>query len=154
MEHVRPAGPDDLARCAELLAAARHEAKASRGGELLGALHAGQATVDAWAAEGPSRILLIGVFAGATVGLATGHLPGEALADGRHLGRVDCCYVEPGAREVGVGTALVEGLLSWFVAQGCTDIDALALPGDRATKQLYETAGFKARLLVLHRPLG
>jgi hypothetical protein len=76
------------------------------------------------------------------------------LDEKRRLGRIECCYVEVGAREVGVGEALVNELLAWFSAEGCTDVDALALPGDRRTKQLYETSGFKARLLTLHRPLG
>jgi GNAT superfamily N-acetyltransferase len=153
VEHVRPAAPADLARCAELLAAARQEANGSRGGLLLEALSTGRPTVDGWAADGQSRLLLVGIFADAIVGLATGPVAEEALPGGRRLGRVDFCYVEPGARQVGVGAALVEELLSWFAVHGCTDVDAPALPGDRDTKQLYETAGFKARLLVLHRPL-
>lgn len=154
MEHVRPAGPEDLARCEELLSAAWLESKLSRGGELLGHLSPDRPTVEGWVAEGPSRVLLVGTFAGVTVGMATGSLAGEMPARGRRLGRVDCCYVEPEARQVGVGAALLEGLLGWFAEHGCTDVDAQALPGDRATKQLYETAGFKARLLTLHRPLG
>ena len=33
-------------------------------------------------------------------------------------------------------------------------MDALALPGDRTTKQRLEAAGFTARLLTLSRRLG
>lgn len=154
MEHVRPAGPEDLARCEELLSAALRDSKLSRGGELLGDLSPDRPTVEGWVAEGPSRVLLVGTFAGVTVGIAAGSLAGGILGGGRRLGRVECCYVEPAARQVGVGAALVDELLGWFAENGCTDVDAHALPGDRATKQLYETAGFKARLLTLHRPLG
>lgn len=111
-------------------------------------------TVEGWVAGGSSRVLLVGTFAGVTVGIAAGSLAGEVVSSNRRLGRVDWCYVEPGARQVGVGAALVEELLRWFGEHGCTDVDANALPGDRATKQLYETAGFKARLLTLHRQLG
>ena len=166
-EAVRTAGVEDLARCVELVGAAQQEARTVRGGELLAVLGgvptaaAGAAgahgradpaaLVDAWASGDPSRVLLVGTFEEATVGLGTGH-----LVDGgaRRLGRIDCCYVEPGARQVGVGAALIEGLLGWFETRGCSDVDSVALPGDRSTKQLLETAGFKARLLVLHRTLG
>jgi hypothetical protein len=49
---------------------------------------------------------------------------------------------------------LMEAAVSWCAAQGCTEVDALALPGDRATKQRLEAAGFTARLLTLNRRLG
>ena len=72
----------------------------------------------------------------------------------RRLGRVECCYVEPAARQVGVGTSLLAGMVGWLAEVGCTDVEAPALPGDRTSKQLLEAAGFKARLLPLHRPIG
>ncbi len=148
---MRRAGPGDLARCAELLAEAAEEANYSRGGELAEGLSERRTTVEEWAEEGIRRG---GEFEGATVGLGAGLVAEAVLGDGRRLGRIECCFVETGAREVGVGEALVEELLAWFTAQGCTDVDALALPGDRRTKQLYEHSGFKARLLTLHRPLA
>lgn len=43
--------------------------------------------------------------------------------------------------------------LDWFVGAGCTGVDALALPGARATKNFFEENGFTARLLVVHRRL-
>ena len=137
---MRRAGPGDLARCAELLAEAAEEADHPRGGELAKGLSERRTTVEEWAEGG---ILLVGEFEGATVGLGAGLVAEAVLGDGRRLGRIECCFVEPGAREVGVGEALVEELLAWFTAQGCTDVDALALPGDRRTKQLYENSGFK-----------
>lgn len=144
MEHVRPATAADLAECAALLARARAEVVGQRGGSLL--VGDGEVSVEAWWAEGPTRRLLVGEFDGALVGVASGHLAGDR-------GTVDCCYVRPEARRVGVGGALVDALTAWFAKAGCTGVDAPALPGDRDTKQLYEAAGFKARLLVLHRPL-
>ena len=53
-------------------------------------------------------------------------------------------YVNPAQRRRGRGRALVA------VARDKADArDALALPGDRATKSLYESVGWKARLLTL-----
>ena len=72
---------------------------------------------------------------------------------GRVSGLIECCYVEPDARGVGVGSSLMEAAVAWGRDQGCTDVDALALPGDRQTKQRLEAAGFTARLLTLSRRL-
>jgi hypothetical protein len=48
----------------------------------------------------------------------------------------------------------MEAAVGWCVAAGCEEVDALALPGDRSTKQRLEAAGFSARLLTLSRRLG
>ncbi len=37
--------------------------------------------------------------------------------------------------------------------RNCFGIDALALPGDRETKNFFESFGLKARQLVVHRSL-
>ena len=67
---------------------------------------------------------------------------------------LDACYVEPGARGVGLGRLLLDAAVAWLEAQGCPGVDGVALPGDRAAKSFYESAGFKARLLTMHRALG
>ena len=38
-------------------------------------------------------------------------------------------------------------------AAGAIGVDALALPGDRATKNFFETFGLKARAIVVHLSL-
>jgi GNAT superfamily N-acetyltransferase len=54
-------------------------------------------------------------------------------------------FVEP--------TFRLQGLAASFIAtlrrDGVSIIDGLALPGDRATKSLYESIGWKARLLTM-----
>ncbi|MGH9181071.1 MAG: hypothetical protein ACRDY5_05080 [Acidimicrobiales bacterium] len=45
-------------------------------------------------------------------------------------------------------------LLAWFGDRRCAGIDAVALPGQRATKNFFEGNGFTARLIVMHRRLG
>jgi len=151
VEAARPAEASDLDRCHELLAQALTANRTRRGAALLiSAVGTDPAILlERWQA-GPHARLLVGTYDDAVVGLAAGML--ERIG-ARLVGRVECCYVEPDARAVGVGGALIEGLIGWFAGVGCTDVDALALPGDRSTKQLLEAAGFKARLLVLHRPL-
>ena len=90
-------------------------------------------------------------FLGAGLAAATTFTRGGTTV---RSGRIECCYVEEAARGVGVGTALTESVVAWCAEQGCRDIDALALPGDRHSKQRLEAAGFTARLLVLNRPLS
>jgi GNAT superfamily N-acetyltransferase len=149
VEDARPARPDDLERCATLLDAALAEFAGHRGGAHVGPLD-GAALLATWSAAGDDRAFLVGTFDRAVVGLAAGALD---RADGIVLGRIECCYVQPEARAVGVGASLTRALLEWFSANGCREVDAIALPGDRSTKQLLEAAGFKTRLLVLRRSL-
>ncbi|MEZ5279931.1 MAG: GNAT family N-acetyltransferase [Acidimicrobiales bacterium] len=77
----------------------------------------------------------------------------EHLRSGDALGVIDDIFVEPEAREVGLGEAMVELAVEWCRQRQCIGIDAHALPGNRATKNFFESFGFKARLLVVHRPL-
>ena len=155
MEAVRRAEAGDLDRCRELLADAIEAMQDQRGAALLLADRAEPETgpgsvIERWDAD-PETEVLVGTFSDAVVGIAVGTL--TRLGE-RRVGRIECFYVEPDARAVGVGQAMVGSLVDWFAAHGCTDVDAVALPGDRSSKQLLESSGFKARLLVLHRSLG
>jgi len=58
---------------------------------------------------------------------------------------VEAVYVAPPARRRGVATQVLTTLL----ALSDPPLDAYALPGDRATKSLYESIGWKARLLTM-----
>jgi GNAT superfamily N-acetyltransferase len=119
-----------------------------RGGPAL----VGEATAESlfarWTVAGEDARLWVGEYEGAVVGVL-----GATVAEGakRCVCLIECCYVEAGARGVGVGSTLIETARAWATSRGCTDVDALALPGDRATKQRLEEAGFTARLLTLSR---
>jgi ribosomal protein S18 acetylase RimI-like enzyme len=76
----------------------------------------------------------------------------EPLRDGSTLGRIVELFVEPGARDVGVGEAIGRELVTFCEARDCIGIDALALPGHRAAKNFFERSGFTARAIVMHRP--
>ena len=107
--------------------------------------------LDRWTEPGDTARLLVGEYEGVVVGLlAVTASPGPR---GLTNGLVECCYVETGARGVGVGTALMDAAVDWCTERGCSSVDALALPGDRTTKQRLEAAGFSARLLTLSRRL-
>lgn len=150
MEGARPATPDDLGHLARLAAAARAEVAGRRGGDLWARREARRPPLAALL-DDPAARLVVGTLDGVPTGY--GLLRIETLEEPPPLARIVELYVEPPARAVGVGEAIVEALHTEAVAVGCGGIDAFALPGDRATKNFFETHGFVARLLVMHRPL-
>jgi GNAT superfamily N-acetyltransferase len=151
-ESVRPATPDDLHDLVALAGAAIAEKLTQKGGRLWARREARrhpEATLrDALTA--PDREVAVGQIDGTTIGYGVAHV--ETLEDGGRLGVIDDVYVEAGARAVGVGEVLMDHLLSWCRAQGCFGVDSLALPGDRATKNFFESFGLVARAIVVHRP--
>lgn len=152
MELARPAHAEDRQACTRLLSQALVAAEAMRGGAAL----VGDATtvslLERWTQPGDRAHLLVGEYDGVVVGL----LAVTAVDGPRGVtnGLIECCYVETGARGVGVGSALMEEAVDWCAGRGHAGVDALALPGDRTTKQRLEAAGFTARLLTLSRRLG
>lgn len=150
MEAARRAGPDDLDRLAELGRLARAELAAmDRGGPLFVGREATPAPV--LDLGDPDRVAIVGTIDDVAIGYAVGRV--EALRDGGRLGVVEELYVEPDARGVAVGERMMDDLLAWFAEQGCVGVDAIALPGARATKNFFERSGFSARLLVMHHRL-
>ena len=141
---VRPATDDDAAVLAAMAAAAIAEQVDGRGGRVWSAR-------EALRRPGEDGATFVGTIDDAPVGYADVDV--ERLGDGSLLGVVSGIYVDPGAREVAVGEALIDEVLSWCTARGCVGVDAHALPGNRATKNFFETFGFTARLLVVHRSL-
>jgi len=65
---------------------------------------------------------------------------------------VDRVYVVAEARELGCGDALIASAME--AAHGCAFFEAVALPGDRETKNLYERAGVTARSIVVSKSLA
>jgi GNAT superfamily N-acetyltransferase len=152
MEAARLARPDDALACQTLLEGALATVRTQRGGAALAGEISAGTLIEQWLVPSDQLALYVGEFGGAVVGLlavCTFVRPGAEAPSGQ----VECCYVEEEARGVGVGSALMESAVQWCQAAGCADMDARALPGDRATKQRLEAAGFSARLLILNRRL-
>ncbi len=150
MELARPAADADRP-CARLVGEALTHAGSMRGGPALVGEATPEELLTRWNGEAAGAGLFVGEFEGAVVGV----LGVVAVASAEGLrGRIECCYVELAARGVGVGTSLMDAAVGWCAAAGCEEVDALALPGDRLTKQRLEASGFTARLLTLSRRLG
>jgi GNAT superfamily N-acetyltransferase len=102
--------------------------------------------------EDPERRVAVAVSGGAPVAFVLCRL--AASESGAPRGVIDACYVEPGSRGAGVGRLLMDDAVAWFTIRGCDGVDGTAFPGDRQAKSFFEAGGFKARMLVMHRPLG
>ena len=156
MEGARVARRDDLERLTELARLAVSEAASRRGGAALvgrwletGDKAVGSALVTALetAMDDPGTGVWAGTIDAAAVGAAVARgAPGAP-------GRLPLFFVEPSARGVGVGEALLDRAVGWLAERGCTGLDVSVLPGDRATKQFFEGASMVARLIVMHRAL-
>jgi GNAT superfamily N-acetyltransferase len=153
-EAARPATGEDVPRLAQLVAEAVAEQAEGRGGRIWSARETRALPADASLAAlvaDPDALVLAGTIDATVVGYAVAVT--EQLRTGDRLGVVTDVYVEEGARGVGVGEALLDQVVAWCEAAGCIGIDALALPGNRSTKNFFESFGFTARAIVVHRRL-
>ncbi len=141
---IRPALPDDAAELARLEREARAALVGTRGGDRWLGAH------PEWGSEWPTvierDIVRVGTVDDVVVAFLVGRVEGP-------LGRVLFPYVTPDARELGFGDELLAAALDAFRSAGAEVVDAEALPGDRQTKNLYERAGIKARLIILSAEL-
>ena len=154
-EGARLASAADVARLAELARSAIDEMASQRGGAVFAAREARAEPLAASLARevaDPDAVVIAGTIDGVVVGYASGRV--EILRDGSRLGVIGDLYVEPEAREVGVGEAMMGLVVNHFRASGCAGVDAMVLPGQRSSKNFFEAAGFTARLLVVHHRLG
>lgn len=154
-EAARTAVEADIPPVAALAGAATAEKLGQKGGALWARREGRPAPQEAAlrsALEWPDHEVAVGTLDGVVVGY--GVVRTETLLDGGLLGVIEDIYVDPGARAVGVGETLMNHLLDWCRARGCFGVDSLALPGDRDTKNFFESFGLVARAIVVHRPLS
>lgn len=110
--------------------------------------------------EGSLRQRLSDADAGTLVGCLDDHplgvllLDRRCVAEGLSIARIAFVFVEPEARDIGIGEALIDAAADWARAAGCRGLDGLALPGDRHVKNLYERSGMTARELTVYRDLA
>ena len=112
-----------------------------------GAVHLAERMAD----TDPPLITFVGCIDGVLMGYV--HIRISVLSRDVTLGQVLGYGVLAEARGVGVGEAMLELVVAYCRENGCTGIDADALPGARETKNFFETFGFTARRLVVHHSL-
>jgi len=155
LESARPATTADHESIAALATEAIAELEPTRGGALWSRREARLRPVDASIAaaiDDDATFVVVGTIDEVVLGYGITHV--EDLHDGGRLAIVDDLYVTDGARGVGVGEAMMDAVIAWCEGQGCIGVDAMALPGNRATKNFFERFGLTARAIVVHRALG
>ncbi len=144
-ENVRLLHAVDCAEVARLEAEARAAMVDQRGGPArLGEVP----PVGDWAplVGDLARPVWVATFDDAVVGYLELELR-DGVADVRQV------YVDPEARELGFGDAMLAAAMQAGREAGCAVVEGTALPGDRQTKNLYERAGITARKIVVSKPL-
>ena len=95
------------------------------------------------------------VLAGGIDSVVMGYLVARTSEKaGNQVATIEQVFVTHDARNLGIGDALVSTALSWARGQKLHALDALALPGDRETKNLYERYGLVARLITVTKKLN
>ena len=95
-------------------------------------------------ATGQRCQVVCGTIDGAVVGYAT-------VVRVDTLARMVELFTHPRARSVGVGAAMLQLVSTMASHWGCTELESVALPGDRDTKNFFESHAMKSRLLVVGR---
>jgi ribosomal protein S18 acetylase RimI-like enzyme len=155
VEAARPATVDDLAAILALATELRAELVPMRGGSMWSRTAAYPEPLDPTfraLLERDDACLLVGTLDDVVVGF--GVCTVAVLRDGTRLGEITELFVTPEARAVSVGEGLLAALVEWCREQECTAVDAFALPGHRAAKNFFETAGFTARALLMHHEIS
>lgn len=108
-----------------------------------------QALKDALADE--STLVYLGTIDGLPFGFLLARIEGLLpQAKGEQIGSIRLVYVEFDAREVGVGEAMRDQMLSDLRREGIKRFDAHVLPGHRLVKNFFEAGGFAARSIIMH----
>ena len=143
---VRRLVVDDVELVTYLEANAREAIVDQRGGA---ALLAEQPAVVSWAdlVDDDQHPVWVGDIDSTPVGYLEAVRLGDTL-------RVQQVFVHHGARELGLGDALLAAAVEHARRTGCTTLEGSALPGDRLTKNLYERAGITARKIILSTRLA
>lgn len=146
-EAVRHAEPADLGVLVALEFDARRTVAHERGGpERLAELPERAAPGWAAAVADPDHVVGLATLDGIVLGYVSAVVSGGVV-------RVDTIWVEPDARELGLGEELLTFAIETGRTRGAQAVEAVVLPGDRSTKNLYERFGIKARSLTVYRRL-
>ena len=143
---VRAARAADFEQCVAIDSVARRDLIGQRGGEAWLAEHEALASdTDWWPHSFVAEIddVIVGFLVGGV----------DDTSRGRVF-RVDRVYVLAEARELGCGDDLLAAAMGRAVESECSFLEAVALPGDRDTKNLYERAGVTARSITVSKRLS
>lgn len=152
---ARPATSADAELASELVALCHTAMLAQRDGELWNSLDKNSLAVTARLQQRINgSIVIIGEIKEVPVGVAVLDLrrPSDHIGDAP-IAVIEEIYTMPDARGVGVGSAMITTAVEWCHTVGARGIEAIALPGDRNTKNFFEAHRLTARSIRVHRTL-
>ncbi len=142
---VRPASDGDAPEVRYLEAEARAAQVGQRGGDRWLVEHA-EVGGD-WAGWIERGDVVVATIDEVVVGYLAVSLSNDVVL------RIEQVWVDPAARELGFGDALLALAIERGRAAGATAVEGWSLPGDRHMKNLYERAGIVARLITTYKEL-
>lgn len=151
---VRPATSDDIDFLADIHVLGQLAVAQARGGELDTLLRGRPEPIAPSFADDLGNKVRHVLIATADE-LPAGYLVAEriTLRNGVKIIRIIDLLVHPDARGIGLGSALMNHTLDLAAEHGCAGVDARALPGDRITKNFFESFGLVARTILVHKAL-
>ncbi len=150
-EAARIATHHDLPAITSILEAVAPAIAEQRGGAIYLAAEAADLQPLADAIDDADATVVVGTYDNVILGAASMRF--VVLADGQVIGRIERLVVDEEARKSGIGEAMMNRLLEACNARSCDGIEAIALPGDRHTKNFFESFGLKARMLTVMKRL-
>jgi GNAT superfamily N-acetyltransferase len=146
---ARPAAVDELELVRELVRQSQTERLTERGGAVLEQLEP-RPPIDNARLSDDTVLIALGLYDGVPFGFAHAAL---ATIDGTRIVHLHDLFVEPAARGVGVGEALLDFVIEWARTHDARGIDSLVLPGNREGKNFFERFGLVARAIHVYREL-
>lgn len=151
-DESRPATEHDVAELTRLAAIGRDLIRDARGGAMWLARQAPKEPLDAVfadAIEADDAMVQVGCIDDVPLGF----IHARVDAGEPRVAVVEELFVLPDARGVALGEHMMNATVAWAADAGCVGVDGYALPGDRATKNFFETFGLVARGIVVHRAI-
>ena len=146
---ARHAAVEDVALLCRLVELSRADRLNERGGVVLERLDPRPA-IDHTRLVDHNVLLALGLYADFAFGYAHAAV---IDVDGAPIVRLYDVFVEPEARGVGIGEALLQLVFDWAREQGAGAIDSVVLPGNREGKNFFERFGLVARAIHVYRAL-
>ena len=154
LENARIADANDSNHLERLATEAEQELIQKRGGLTLSKENPNYGDAKSYfksAFSDSSIEVFVGTIDGVIVGCGVIKLGN--LEDGTAHASIKALYVEEAARSIGVGEAMMDEMLICATSHKAEAVDAVALPGDRATKNFFETYGLVARAIIVQKDL-
>jgi GNAT superfamily N-acetyltransferase len=146
---ARHAAVDELALLRHLAEQSQTDRLTERGGVVLEQLDPRPAVDDDRLAD-DAVLLAVGLYDEVVFGFAHA----EVLdVHGARIVRLYDVFVEPEARSVGIGEALLTFVFDWGREKHAGAIDSIVLPGNREGKNFFERFGLVARAIHVYRAL-